>query len=208
MTEYDAIPLADALKEHLRGTQTAHLTVASSSMEPLLKKGDVIGLQQMELSDIQPGQIVTFIGSNDSHNLLTHRIAAVRQDDQGAVFFLTRGDRILAFDRPLQVENIVGQVIWRIRNGRKLRIDQGSGAWLSSLLGKLAELERRQITGMPLDRVQLAGDITTANEQLKLRRDLPAARFVRTAGRSGSHFLAASILLFARQEAAGSTGTE
>lgn len=208
MTEYDAIPLADALREHLRGMRIAYLTVTSSSMEPLLEKGDVIGLQQIELLAIQPGQIVTFIRSNDSHDLLTHRIAAVRQDEQGTVFFLTRGDRILAFDRPLQVENIVGQVVWRIRNGRKLRLDQGSGAWLSSQLGIIAELERRQITGVSLDKLQQAGDITAANEQVKLRRDLPAARLMRMAGRSGSRFLAASVLLFTRQEAAGSAGFE
>ena len=201
MTDYDALPLADVLREHIGGDQVAQLTVSSNSMSPLLKSGDVIGLQYTGFSHIQRGQIVTFTDSGESRSLTTHRIAASWIDGQGNLQILTRGDHVLFFDRPRKVEAIVGQVVWRVRNGRKLRLDQGPGEWLCKQLGLIAERERVQISGLSLDQLQLTPDgIASANHKALLRRKGITARLVSRASRSWRRLLAFIVPLFAREK--------
>jgi hypothetical protein len=200
MTQYDAIPLADVLRDHINGEQIAHLTVSSHSMSPLLDAGDVIGLHHADPSQIERGDIITFIDPKNPQGLLTHRVAA-RQRDQEPFFLLTRGDRMLVFDRPLDADAVIGQVVWRIRNGRKLRLDQGSGAWLSKKLGAVAELERRWISGVPFEVIaHTCHDVSAANELVRSRRENRSARFARAVGRMCSRLLAAGVLFIASPE--------
>ncbi len=204
MTYQNTIPLADVLRDHIREDQIARLTVSSNSMAPLLKSGDIIGLQQADPSDIQCGQIITFCDPQDPQTLLTHRVAASWQDEQGEQFILTRGDHRLLFDRAFRFEQVVGHVIWRIRDGRRLRIDQGMGAWLSRQLGRIAERERRQITGIDLARIYNNHKaLTTANNQTRVIRKGKQAGIVRAVSRRSGQLLAAVVLLFSKQEAIG-----
>lgn len=204
MTYQNTIPLADVLREYIRKDRIARLTISSDSMAPLLKSGDVIGLQSVDSSDVQPGQIITFCDPRDPQILITHRVAASGQDDLGEQFFVTRGDHILLFDPVVKFGDIVGRVVWRIRDGRLLHLDQGSGAWLSRQLGKIAERERRQITGIDLESVQLSPDaVAAANKQTKVRREGRQADIVRKSSRRSGQFLTAVALSFTRQEKIG-----
>ena len=194
MTQYDAIPLADVLKSHIRGERIAQMTVASHSMSPLLNRGDVIGLQQIDPAAVRPGQIITFRDPNNPDGLLTHRVAAVYQEDQDTPVVLTRGDRMLVFDRPLKADDLVGHVMWRVRDGRKLLLDEGSGAWLSRRLGTISKIERRLISGEPFEALRLTPEgLADANARIISRRASSYARSVRAIGRSGSRVLAAII---------------
>ena len=194
MTQYDAIPLANVLKSHIRGERIAQLTVASHSMSPLLNIGDIIGLQQIDPPAVRPGQIITFRDPNNPDGLLTHRVAAVYGAGQDAPVVLTRGDRMLVFDWPLKEDDLVGHVIWRVRNGRKLLLEEGSGAWLSRRLGTISKIERRLISGESFDTLSLTPDgLTDANARIISRRQSSYARAVRATGGAGSRILAALI---------------
>lgn len=207
MTDYnvpptaDALPLADVLREHIREDRLARLTVTGNSMAPLLKSGDRIGLKYADKSRIGPGHVITFHDPGGLKGLTTHRIAARWQDDQGKLLLLTRGDHTLFFDRPCPAEAIVGQVVWRDRNGQKLHFDRGPGLWLSRQLGASAERERAQISGVALQDLDLTPDgITYANQLARLRREGYGSRLVSLASRRWREFLVFIVPMFAGQE--------
>lgn len=201
LNRVDTLPLADVLREHIRGDRLARLTVSSDSMAPLLKSGDVIGLRRAGEAQIEPGQIVTFSAPGDSQSLMTHRIAASWRDDQGHQLILTRGDHSPTFDPPWNLEAIIGQVIWRSRNGRILQFDQGPGQWLSKQLAAISEKERVRRSGLPVDALVLTADgIADANRRMLLARMSFSSRVVSLASRSGGQFLAWFAQIFARQE--------
>jgi signal peptidase I len=65
------------------------LIIISSSMSPLIRKGDQVFVEQRPLSDISQGDIIVFWRGN---LLVSHRvIRKVRK--KGAVFFVERGDQ-------------------------------------------------------------------------------------------------------------------
>jgi hypothetical protein len=193
--------LADVLREHVREDRIARLTISSSSMSPLLKRGDIIGLRHAGEAQIQPGQIVTFNSPGNAQDLITHRIVASWRNDQGNQLILTRGDHVLTFDPPWNAEAVVGRVIWRARNGRKLQFDQGPGQWLSRQLGLIAEKERALISGLPLANLPLTLDsIAHANRRAQLARMHILSRIISLTSRSLRGLLVFFSQLFARQE--------
>jgi signal peptidase I len=200
LRKVDTHLLADVLREHIREDRIARLTVSSDSMSPLLKSGDIIGLRHASEAQIQPGKIVTFNAPGDPQGLKTHRIVASWRNDQGNRLILTRGDHVLTFDPPWNAEAVVGQVIWRARNGRILKFDQGLGQWLSRQLGLIAEMERAQISGLPIANLVLTPDsISYANRRAQLARIHILSRITSLASRSARGFLALFTQLFAEQ---------
>jgi signal peptidase I len=204
MTDFDgplmanAYPIADVLRSYIHGNRVARLTVSSNSMAPVLVNGDVIGLQHADRVRIKPGQIITFDDPGEANGLTTHRLVRTQVDDQEQLLMLTCGDHTLLFDDPWNAEALLGQVIWRVRNGRLLRLDQGPGRWLSIQVGLIAERERARISGVSMTELRLTGeDITLANNQLQLHRRNLYSRLLHTAGRSGRESLAFISLLFA-----------
>jgi hypothetical protein len=178
----------------MRGEQTAQMTVAGHSMSPLLNIGDVVGLQMIDLAEIKTGQVITFRDPNDPAGLLTHRVAAINGDGQTGLFLLTRGDRIMMFDKPLKEDDLVGRVVWRERNGRRLQLEQGSGARLSNILGKISEIQRRLISGLSFESMALTPDgVAAVNDRVLNRRDSTYARAVRKSGTTCSRILAAFV---------------
>lgn len=67
------------------------LTVLSGSMEPTIHVGSVVVLQQVDASQIQAGEIITFARPDRPSELVTHRVVAVDSGPQGRLF-VTRGD--------------------------------------------------------------------------------------------------------------------
>ena len=147
MTQYEPLLLADLLRESIQQGTVPSLTVTSSSMAPLLRTGDQVGLQFATHSNLRSGQIITFANPADKADLITHRVAGVIADDEETKI-LTYGDRSLIFDAPVTTENVIGRVIWRRRNGRVLDLDHGKGAWLSERLALQAKTLRQRMTGL------------------------------------------------------------
>ena len=201
MTHYDALPIADILREHIRQDQTTQLTVSSDSMSPLLRRGDIVGLRRAGVPQIQNGEIITRSDPDNADGLVTHRAVGTWHDKQGDPLLVTRGDRVLAFDPPAKADEVLGKVVWRSRNGRVLHLDQGRGVWLSAQLGRVSERTRRQVSGVPLaDRELTPEYINRANQQALARRTMAGARITRAFGRAWSQVLAVLVIALFRLE--------
>ncbi|MBE6158697.1 MAG: signal peptidase I [Firmicutes bacterium] len=84
----------------------AILEVASGSMEPNLKVGDLIIIQTNDYN-YKPGDIVTFKDSNGS--FVTHRIVTISGNEA-----ITRGDANNTVDKPIMLEKIVGKYKYKL----------------------------------------------------------------------------------------------
>jgi hypothetical protein len=191
MTQYEPVFLAELLKESIQQGTTPSLTVVSSSMSPLLRSGDQVGLQIVELAQIRRGQIVTFSNPRDPADLVTHRVVGTIPAEEASKI-ITFGDRTLMFDMPISMENVVGRVIWRRRNGRVLDLESGKGAWLSDKLAQQAFALLQRLSGMPLDDDELELDtIDKSNELYRQSGSKMSTRLLRRA-----NYLWASILAY------------
>lgn len=194
MNEIDRIAPTDLLRGTLRQVPVAAVTVAGDSMVPLLRRGDLINLMPIELSDIRPGQIITFANPDNPTTLQTHRALAVQNESSQRPFLLARGDRVLLFDPPVPADHVIGRVITRQRNGRVLSLEQGPGAWLSRRLGHIAERERLLVTGVRVDGQPCSPLQCTASDQAaRQRMSALWARALRLSSRGWSHFLSTLI---------------
>ena len=84
----------------------AILEVASGSMEPNLKVGDLIIIQTNDYN-YRPGDIVTFKDSNGS--FVTHRIVTISGNEA-----ITRGDANNTVDKPIMLDKIVGKYKYKL----------------------------------------------------------------------------------------------
>jgi signal peptidase len=87
----------------LRLAGYAPLVVLSGSMEPALPVGSVVFTHQVPAASVAPGQVITFERPGPTHELITHRVVAVRD---GA--FRTKGDANAAID-PWTIRYPAGQ---------------------------------------------------------------------------------------------------
>src|SRR5271157_314954 len=94
----------------------AHLKVTGASMIPAIWPGDVITVRRREMAELQPGQIVLY---RREGVLVAHRIRCVRGD-----LLTTRGDSLECDDPPITESDIVGQVVYLVRNGRRVHLKQ------------------------------------------------------------------------------------
>jgi signal peptidase I len=197
----DALPLADILREYIHQNSTAQLSVSSDSMLPLLRVGDILGLEAAPESQLHPGTIITFETAWREHGLVTHRIASTWRDKEGHLHLLTRGDRMLQFDQPLTSEQVIGIVTWRARNGRLVRLDRGQGARLNRKLDSIAGTAWQLISGRPLEPYPRTSDAVTRTNELALgRRNVLHAPLVRALSLAYGRALSLALLPFAEQQ--------
>ena len=68
-------------------------SIKTESMEPSIKKGDIIVCKKYQNSDIKKGDIVSFLTMEDDRTIiLTHRIEKV-YDDGALISYQTKGDK-------------------------------------------------------------------------------------------------------------------
>jgi hypothetical protein len=158
--------LGDILKESIDQGKTPSLTVISDSMAPLLQRDDIVGLQEIDRSQLNNGHIITFVYPHKPEDIITHRIAGTTQID-GQTKLITWADRTLMFDFPVEMNDVIGQVVWRKRNGRLLLLDRGQGAWLSNKLSKLATRELMRITRLNLYKDELNVETIARSDDLR-----------------------------------------
>lgn len=73
----------------LEGWQLQH--VRSASMAPFLPVGALAVVEPVDPASIEVGQVITFTDPADRGHLITHRVVAVRHDEDG-LRLTTRGD--------------------------------------------------------------------------------------------------------------------
>jgi signal peptidase len=67
------------------------LTVLSGSMSPGLPVGAIAFVRPVDVTDVQPGDVITFQRAPGSPELVTHRVVSV-DDSSGVPVFTTKGD--------------------------------------------------------------------------------------------------------------------
>jgi len=127
--------VVDLLRQSMAQGQTPFLTVSSSSMTPLLRTGDQIGLEPITPQHLRVGDIVTLVNEAD---LLTHRFWGW---ENGRL--RTRGDRPLQFDPLWLPDKLLGRVVVPRRSGRSFSLTSGRGQRLNCHLSQLVLVEGR-----------------------------------------------------------------
>lgn len=100
----------------------AFLTVRSSSMEPVIRQGDLIVadvLSEDERVDLTEGDIITFytdLNGDGREELNTHRIVAVEHRADGQTYYTTRGENNPTDDaQVVPQDRVLGRYVgWRI----------------------------------------------------------------------------------------------
>ena len=136
MRAEDTAKVAEILRKGVVDGRQPHLTITSNSMSPLLRKEDKIILTHTPISQLKPGDIITF---EMAAFIQTHRFWF---EENGSL--RTKGDRPLQFDPPISVEKYIGRAYIRKRGDKSLDIEDGLGRWLNRHLFWLARLESRR----------------------------------------------------------------
>jgi len=93
-------------------------TIISPSMEPAVKVYDVVvDMNVFKESDIEKGDIITFISnSNVSKGLtVTHRVIDVVKNQDGSLSYITKGDNNQKSDQaPVNFKDVIGKVLFKI----------------------------------------------------------------------------------------------
>jgi len=72
-------------------TDTPLLAIASGSMEPALKVGDLLAIQGAQTRNIHNGDIIAF-KQPDGNVTIVHRVVASRENSNATIDFKTKGD--------------------------------------------------------------------------------------------------------------------
>jgi signal peptidase I len=86
--------------------QLVELRVCGSSMEPTIKKGAIIKIENIN-DDILIGDVIVFL--NNDH-LTVHRVINMYCSTQGKQIYVTKGDNCSNKTEIVTEENIIGKV--------------------------------------------------------------------------------------------------
>ena len=135
--------LADLLQHGMASGKLPYVTVTSNSMAPLLQVGDQVGVRRASAEELRPGDVVML---ETTAELMTHRYWQPRQQN-GQLYLITRGDRLIHFDSPWPAGRLVGRIVARRRGQRQLDLDSGPGEWLNRRLMCIIRFEMNVLTG-------------------------------------------------------------
>lgn len=109
--------IACTIKRHVTGKPCETVfgmgsaVVVSGSMEPALAVNDFIIIVKCE--EYNEEDIVTYAGNNSA---ITHRIIAKRTDENGNIFYTTKGDNNNIADGEIPAGKIIGKVVLAVPN--------------------------------------------------------------------------------------------
>ena len=90
----------------LQEGKVVEITANGWSMWPTIKPGTSISISRVELSELQPGDLIAF---TRAEHFEVHRIEEIQYN--GVIKIFTRGDANLRKDEPITEENFCGKVI-------------------------------------------------------------------------------------------------
>lgn len=139
--------------------ETHFLIVLSGSMEPTIRRGDIVVSAKVDVSTLKEGDIITFRYTGEK-NCITHRISKVLKTEYG-IYFETKGDANEDKDTRLaRDDEVIGKVTFVI-----------------PYLGYLPAFARTTLGWIIL--VVIPGILIIINEILKIRVELVRRRLSR-----------------------------
>ena len=93
------------------------LYVLTDSMDPEIKGGDLIFVKKVVAQDVSNGDVIAFFDPlSADKDVVAHRVKEVLTDEQGNVFFVTKGDANNTVDIvTVPADNLVGKYMFRVR---------------------------------------------------------------------------------------------
>ena len=82
------------------------LTVQSSSMQPVLKRGDAVIILRVRDNQLNIGDIVSYHSANNPRVLVSHRIVSI---DIAHATLRTKGDALQSIDPAVRMTAVVGE---------------------------------------------------------------------------------------------------
>ena len=83
--------------------------VTGRSMIPFLRGNEVLTIRQEPCLSLSMGDLILFRSTYDLPVL--HRIIRIRKNDNGAFWFLTKGDALRSFDEEIHESSVLGKVL-------------------------------------------------------------------------------------------------
>jgi hypothetical protein len=161
--------LRDAVKrglvaEVIRSFGQVRIKVTGTSMLPAVLPGDILTVVRRDCAELLPGQIVLCYRDEQ---LIAHRLTGKAGDR-----FFTRGDSLCHHDRPFREEEVLGQVVSVLRDGRC--IDPSPSWWHGAgrFLFRRSELPARVLLGLR----RRAGATGDGNDRIQSRNSVVASR--------------------------------
>ncbi len=84
--------------------------ISGPSMEPYLSAGDIAITSEVDPEQIQVGDVISF---REPEGTIIHRVVRLQRDEAG-LQFITRGDANNVEDPPVDPEQLLGRVIFRV----------------------------------------------------------------------------------------------
>ena len=98
----------------LKSGSALRVKVTGRSMTPFLRGGEILTLKKADCSSLKRGDLILF--RNTAGYPILHRIVQTIREKSRAIAFQTKGDALIAFDDPVQENEILGKVC-RIEKG-------------------------------------------------------------------------------------------
>jgi signal peptidase I len=97
----------DLLAQALRSGRRVAVTLRGSSLEPLLRSGDVVLVEAVDLCGIRPGEIMVFDAGD---GFVAHRLLRMRQSAR-RVWVQTAGQRAEIPDAWIRGTSVIGRAV-------------------------------------------------------------------------------------------------
>lgn len=137
--EHKKIDSLNLSKEILRRKSIVRIPVVGSSMYPLLRKGDNIFIEPVDVRQVLVGDIIV---CQQGHRMSAHRLMKKYVDNNKRVVLVTKGDSFSEFDGSLYSEDVLGKVTTIERKGRRIMIDEGLYGAMNIFFAKLSPFNK------------------------------------------------------------------
>jgi signal peptidase I len=112
-------------EEVVRTFGEVRLRVFGTSMAPAVLPGDLVTVQRAALEEISAGEIVLFL---QNERLFVHRVVGRKVVDSppraNQPHLITRGDRLKHADPPVTPQELLGRVVWIVRDDRRIELNR------------------------------------------------------------------------------------
>jgi len=123
------------------------LSVQTGSMQPAINAGDMVLVHRVPASNLQIGDVITYVNSHNKKQTTTHRIVAINGSQ-----ITVKGDANRSTDVPISASTVVGKVSYSLpRVGNALNFTReplgmwmllAVGVYLPALLISISEVRR------------------------------------------------------------------